>query len=399
MGKVATEATLQSAVDILKIIAKNNLGTFQNYKDIRNVVRAGMAREYFNVGDQIVTPYAIENGSTYNAPWDVKHIADDGVYLGMHYALPDDMQFDAPEALYYASEELPAGTYNISIAVGYGNGWVPGKSIQFTLANPVPVGGQIYIECSTNNANDPTAGRTLTVYQSKGSTTVVETTTTSNGTEGINLGSTSTNAQKTNGNINAISRAVYGSGHYSESAIRQWLNSEMPANQWWKPQNNWDRPPRTADLNRAGFLTRLPSDFVSILDYNDITVALNTQEGFSSDREVVRDRIFLPSLENMNVAPQLAGAEGPVWDYYKILAQEAGISGGQFKQYTNYDVLKHFNLATVGANLSSVYVWLLSCYRSNAYGAWYVTYNGAVDGNGACNAVRSCPACKIKVIE
>ena len=162
MGKVATEATLQSAVDILKIIAKNNLGTFQNYKDIRNVVRAGMAREYFNVGDQIVTPYAIENDSTYNAPWDVKHIADDGMYLGMHYALPDDIQFDAPEAIYYASEELPAGTYNISIAVGYGNGWASGKSIQFTLANPVPVGGQIYIECGTNNANDPTAGRTLT---------------------------------------------------------------------------------------------------------------------------------------------------------------------------------------------------------------------------------------------
>ena len=399
MGKVATEATLQSAVDILKIIAKNNLGAFQNYKDIRNVVRAGMAREYFNVGDQIVTPYVIENGSTYNAPWDVKHIADDGVYLGMHYALPDDMQFDSPEALYYASEELPAGTYNISIAVGYGSGWVSGKSIQFTLANPVPVGGQIYIECSTNNANDPTAGRTLTVYQSKGSTTVVETTTTSNGTEGTNLGSTSTNAHKTNGNINAISRAVYGSGRYSESAIRQWLNSEMPANQWWKPQNNWDRPPRTADLNRAGFLTRLPSDFVSILDYNDITVALNTQEGFSSDREVVRDRIFLPSLENMNVAPQLAGAEGPVWDYYKILAQEAGIPGGQFKQYTNYDVLKHFNLATVGANLSSFSVWLLSCYRGGASNAWFIYYSGSVSSLTASNAVRSCPACKIKVIE
>ena len=399
MGKVATEAKLQEAVDDLKIIAKNNLGAFQDYAGIRKVIRAGMAPTYFDIGDQIITPYHIENGATYDAPWDVKHIANDGVYLGMHYALPDDMQFDAPEAIYYASEELPAGTYNISIAVGYGNGWVSGKSIQFTLANPVPVGGQIYIECSTNNANDPTAGRTLTVYQSKGSTTVVETTTTSNGTEGTNLGSTSTNAQKTNGNINAISRAVYGSGRYSESAIRQWLNSEMPANQWWKPQNNWDRPPRTADLNRAGFLTRLPSDFVSILDYNDITVALNTQEGFSSDREVVHDRIFLPSLENMNVAPQLAGAEGPVWDYYKILAQEAGVPGGQFKQYTNYDVLKHFNLATVGANLSSVHVWLLSCNRYNADSAWCVYNTGNVYYGNAYFAPRICPACKIKVIE
>ena len=399
MGKVATEAKLQEAVDVLKIIAKNNLGAFQDYAGIRKVIRAGMAPIYFDIGDQIITPYHIENGATYDAPWDVKHIANDGVYLGMHYALPDDMQFDAPEAIYYASEGLSAGTYHISISTGYGNGWVSGKSIQFTLSKSVPAGGQIYIECSTDNANDPTAGRTLTVYQSKGSTTVVETTTTSNGTEGTNLGSTSTNAQKTNGNINAISRAVYGSGRYSESAIRQWLNSEMPANQWWKPQNNWDRPPRTADLNRAGFLTRLPSDFVSILDYNDITVALNTQEGFSSDREVVRDRIFLPSLENMNIAPQLAGAEGPVWDYYKILAQEAGISG-QFQQWQAYEILKHFNLATVGANLSSVYMWLLSCGRSGASNAWLIGTDGSVDGtSGAYHAYRSCPACKIKVIE
>lgn len=398
MGKVATEDTLREAVDVLKIISKNNLGTFQNYKDIRNVVRAGMAREYFSVGDQVVTPYAIEKGSTYNAPWDVKHIADDGVYLGMHYALPDDMQFDAPEAIYYASQELPAGTYNITIGVNYSNGWVAGKSIQFTLANPVPVGGQIYIECSTNNANDPTAGRTLTVYQSKGSTTVVETTTTSLGTEGTNLGSTSTNAQKTNGNINAISRAVYGSGRYSESAIRQWLNSELTANMWWKPQNNWDRPPRTADLNRAGFLSRLPAEFVNILDYNDITVALNTQEGFSTDREVVRDRIFLPSLENMNINPQLSGAEGPVWDYYKILAEQAGLTG-MFQQGKTYEILKHYNLSSVGSNLSSFVVWLLSCNRGNASNAWLINYNGSVYTTYAYNAIRSCPACKIRTIE
>ena len=49
MGKVATEATLQSAVDILKIIAKNNLGAFQDYAGIRKVIRAGMAPTYFDI--------------------------------------------------------------------------------------------------------------------------------------------------------------------------------------------------------------------------------------------------------------------------------------------------------------------------------------------------------------
>lgn len=400
MGKVATEATLREGVEVLKSIAANGLPRLLTFADLKRAIRAGYAKVFFDVGDQIITDYAAADGKTYAAPWDVKHIDDTGVYFGMHYAIPEDMQFDAPEAVYYAETELAAGTYHIAVGAAYGDGWKAGQSIQFTLAQAVPAGGQVVIDFGTNNANDPTAGRAVKTYATIGAAEAIESTTTSSGTGGTGLGTIGTgNApQKTNGNLNAISRAVYGSGRYSESAIRQWLNSDAAANAWWTPKNNWDRPPRAADLNRAGFLTRLPADFVKILDYIDVVVALNTVEGFSTDRETVRDRIFLPSTENMYIAPQLADAEAPAWDYYKALAKEAGLPG-KFQQWQTYPILRAFNLTSANGNLAPVYVWLRSAYRGNASAAWYVHSSGYVDSSHACVALRSCPACKIRKSE
>lgn len=400
MGKVATEATLREGVEVLKSIAANGLPRLLTFADLKRAIRAGYAKVFFDVGDQIITDYAAQNGKTYAAPWDVKHIDDTGVYFGMHYAVPEDMQFDAPEAIYYAGTELAAGTYHITVGAAYGDGWKAGQNIQFTLAQAVPAGGQVVIDFGTNNANDPTAGRAVKTYATIGAAEAIESTTTSNGTGGTELGTIGVGdtPQKANGNLNAISRVVYGSGRYSESAIRQWLNSDAAANAWWTPKNNWDRPPRAADMNLAGFLTRLPADFVKILDYNDITIALNAAEGFLTDRETVRDRIFLPSIENMYIAPRLADAEAPAWDYYKALAKEAGLPG-KFQQWNTYPILRHYNLASANGNYAAAGVWLLSCYHDNANHVWNVTSRGSVYTANA-SAVNWCsPACKIKKSE
>ena len=400
MGKVATEATLREGVEVLKSIAANGLPRLLTFADLKRAIRAGYAKVFFDVGDQIITDYAAQDGKTYAAPWDVKHIDDTGVYFGMHYAIPEDMQFDAPEAIYYTETELAAGTYHIAVGAVYGNGWKAGQSIQFTLAQAVPAGGQIFIDFGANNANAPTAGRAVKTYATIGAADVIESTTTSNGTGGTELGTigVGNTPQKTNGNLNAISRVVYGNGRYSESAIRQWLNSDAAANAWWAPKNNWDRPPRAADLNRSGFLTWLPADFVKILDYNDVVVALNTAEGFLTDRETVRDRIFLPSIENMYIVPQLVDAEVPAWDYYKALAQEAGLPG-KFQQWQAYPILRHYNLASANGNYAPVHVWLRSCNRGLSGNAWYVSSSGSVNAINAFYAYRCSPACKIKKSE
>lgn len=362
----------------------------ENWQDIRDIVARGIGKRAFPVGTQIEDDWTATNGTKYTAPWDVMHFpANREMILKWHYAFPDGVAFDAPEAIAYAETELPAGTYHIPITAGYGTGWVAGQSIQFTLSKAVPAGGQIYVDCATNNATNPTAGRTLTTYAVKGSTTVLETTTTSNGTDGTLLGAAN-NTGKPNGIINAIQRVVYGYGRWAQSAMRQYLNSTGLKNQWWLPQNPWDRPPsQHSSLN--GFLSGFSADFLSVLQEVDVVTAINTVEGSPVDRETTRDKIWLPSLEEMYITPQLSGVEGVPWDYYKELAQEAGLSG-KFAQYGTYPELITKSVSTA----SAVYVWLRSAYRGNASHAWIVYPSGYVNDSNACYAHRGAPACKIK---
>ena len=315
------------------------------------------------------------------------------MYLKWHYAIPDGVPFDAPEAIWYADGDniLTAGTYNIAIGSSYGNGWVVGQAIQFTLNNDMAEGDQLVINCGTDQNVNPTNGRTWNVY-AKGSTTSKDTGTTSNGTDGTNLGTIgNVSAQKTNGLLNAISRVVYGSGRWSESAIRQYLNSDAAAGAWWVAKNPWDRPPSQASSLR-GFCAGIDSDLLDIIEPVEVVTALNTVEGFADTTETTLDKFFLPSLQEMYINPQLAGVEGVDWDYYKDLAEEAGLSG-KFAQGGTYPILITYQ---AGNTTNPVTVWLRSCSRGNANNAWLVNYAGDVNyGANAYYAFRGCPACKI----
>lgn len=396
--KVGTEATLQAILSkVTNIEAYTDIlangWTIHDWHGLKRLVEDGVAIHEFPVGTSIEDTWKKDENTNVTAPWDVVHYDSSGnMYLKWHYGLPDGVPFDAPEAIYYADENgLAAGTYNITIGSGYGDGWVQGQSIQFTLNNAMAEGDQLYIECSTNNVNNPTNGRTWNVY-AKGSTTSKDTGTTSNGTSGTNLGTIGdVSAQRTNGQLNAIARVVYGSGRWSESAIRQYLNSTAAAGSWWTAKNGWDRPPSQASSMR-GFLGGCDSSFLEILEEVPVVTALNTVEGFADTTETTMDKIFLPSLQEMYIQPQLANVEGEDWDYFKELAQEAGLTG-RFQQYQTYPIL-----ITYQANntTSPVYVWLRSAGRSNANLAWYVNSSGTVSNGGAYYASRGCPACKIK---
>lgn len=383
-GQLRIVETLEQQNKILAMIVGNTASQPQTFADIQRIIRSGLAKNFFNIGDQVVTAYAVENGATYQAPWDVKHIDDTGVYLGMHYALPDTMMFDAPEAIYYAGSGLPAGTYNITIGDNHGTGWIAGNRIKFSLTQAVPVGGQIFIDCEQTINNNPADGRTVTTYGAIGALEAIETAITSSGSTGTSLGTIY--LSETNGGLNAIGRCVNGYGRYSESSLRQWLNSDKPANSWWVPQNNWDRPPRATDLGSAGFLSRLPADFVAIIDAVNVDVALS---------ETVRDRIWLPSLQNCYIEPLSNDVEGPAWDYYKTLAQESGITG-RFQRNEPYEILKHYRLTSTGNAPSSVGVYLRTIFRSIPSYTWYIGSPGKAGTNSAAYAIRCCPACKIK---
>lgn len=395
MGKVATESTLREGVDLLKSIAANGIPRLLTYADIRRAIRAGFGSVYFDIGDQISTPYRADDGKTYQAPWDVKHIDDTGVYFGMHYAVPEEMVFDAPEAIYAVKEELAAGTYHITVGEKYGKGWQQGQNIQFTIAKPVPAGGEVYIDFGANYDLDPTSGRKVETYATAGILEALETTTTSPGSGGANLGTMV--AAKTTGNLNSISRCVSGYNRYAQSAIRQWLNSSAGADGWWKPQNEWDRPPTSRYLKKPGFLSRLPSDFIDMMDKVEVVTAIRTTESVELDRDTTLDKVFLPSIQNLCVTPQLADAEAPVWDYYKQLAQEAGLT--EFAQWKPYEIMQHYRLNSSPGRLSPCVVRLRSANRTTSSGAWYIYANGTAGTDTVQLPYMCCPACKVKKIK
>lgn len=398
MGKVGTEATL------LKIYDKvNNIEAYtdilangwdtHDWHGLKRLVEDGVAQHEYPIGSKISDTWEKVADTNVAAPWDIVHYdADGNMYLKWHYAIPDGVPFDAPEAIWYADGDniLTAGTYNIAIGSSYGNGWVVGQAIQFTLNNDMAEGDQLVINCGTDYNNNPTNNRTWNVY-AKGSTTSKDTGTTSNGTDGTNLGTIgNVSAQKTNGLLNAISRVVYGSGRWSESAIRQYLNSDAAAGAWWVAKNPWDRPPSQASSLR-GFCAGIDSDLLDIIEPVEVVTALNTVEGFADTTEITLDKFFLPSLQEMYINPQLAGVEGVDWDYYKDLAEEAGLTG-KFQQYQTYPILITYQ---AGNTTNPVDVWLRSCNRGYAYGAWSVYGTGGVGNGSAYYAYRGCPACKI----
>ena len=281
---------------------------------IKELVDSGEAASLLQVGDQISDVWENAANTSYVAPWDVVHHFPNGdMALNWHYAFPDGIAFDAPEAIYYApSGGLAAGTYHIAIGTAYGTGWDTAKHIQFTLTADMAEDDQLYIDCGTDNKNDVTNGRTWNVY-AKGSTTSKQSGTTSNGTDGTLLGTIgATNVHKPEGNLNGISRVVYGYGRWSQSAHRQWLNSSAAAGSWWTAQNPWDRPPAQHGSVR-GFLAGCSQDFLDILVPVDVVTALNTVEGHAESTETTQDKIFLPSLQEMYITPQLADVEGVDW--------------------------------------------------------------------------------------
>lgn len=356
-------------------------------------VDAGTAPTDYAVGSQLTDKWYKDANTGYDAVWDVCHYDSGGnCYIKWHYAWPDAFAFDEPEAIYYFDGTEEAGVeYYILIKTAYGEGWAANAGIAFTLTDTPEAGDQLVLATATNANTDPT-NVTWRVYDA-GGTTVKQTGTTSSSTTGTKLGETSSSGVGyTNGRVNAPQRVVYGYGRWSQSAMRQWMNSALGAGAWWSPQNPWDRPPAVAATIR-GFMAGLSLDFLSIVEKTTVTTALNTVAGLQEDRETTEDYFFLPSLQEMYVTTQLADAEGVDWDYFKELAADAGLSGRFATHPSTYAELITYNLSNTS---SPVYVRLRSATRGYTYYAWYVSTTGYVNYGYAYYGFRGCPACKIR---
>lgn len=377
-----------AAIDLLASDKRATLVT--DVATVAELCKNGEILEVMDYGDQIAPAWA-EGDNNYNPAMNLCHEADaeledgetiHGAYWEWDKSTPTGVPFDAPEAIYYFDGTEGAGAHYITIGAAFGSGWVAGANIQITLTAAPDADDQLVIECGQDNANNPTAGRTWNVY-AKGSTTVKQTGTTSAGANGTKLGeSSATDVLHTNGRVNALGRVVYGYNRWSQSALRQRLNSTAAAGAWWTAQNPWDRPPAQA-ATVPGLLAGYTEEVYRY--FKPVKVVTVADNGDDNAQDITYDRVFLSSLEQMYCVPQFSGVEGEYWEYYKRLL---GRTTPAPTDQTYARLIKY----AVNEPTSVQYCFRRSAYRHNANYVFYVNAVGNVTAYYAYYAFKCAPS-------
>ena len=376
-------------INALKIAVNGMSLNNQQWSFLSKLAETDNFGRIYNFGDQFIENWADTAVSkSYEYPFQLNHFEnvelEDGTvltnrpFLQAHYAHPFGVQFSHQRAFLACPDGLSAGTYYFTFGSSQGNkGYVvAGEPVCFTLTTDVPVGGRIagcYGSWDTDKANWK-----VYVYSSDGKT-ILETVVPTFEANGTNLGIQKLNSR--NGNLNSTQEMSYGCNRWSKSAIRQYLNSASAKGEWWTPQDEWDIAPDQL-ASKDGFLNGFPDDFVSILKPIKVTTYANTvTDGGVAD--VTYDKVFLPSLEQINVNPQISG-EGTVHEYWKMKSG-SDTPLAQYGTYTNmitYAVENH---------TSAQHVRLRSAYRGYAYHTWLVNSSGYVSNHYASHAYRFSP--------
>jgi len=370
-----SEETFANKMDaqnaLLAAIAKNGGGLKpDNWQDVQSIVRLGLADKVFSVGDQ----FAIKKGEQ-TLLWDVIGFDCDtpadktkthSMTLQLHDCLMN-LQYDSAQALYYAETQLPAGTYNFTLLAGYDTAYGGGKTLQFTLAQPVPAGGQIMFPWASNVQSTATKIQT---YASRASTTAIETVTVAEGTGGTALSPT-----------NHTHRIKYGSNNWLESPVRQWLNSSAQTGSAWVPPSIYSRPPSWAGTT-AGFLNGIDEDFLSVVGKVKKTTAKNilSEGGGSTTSD---EKYFLISRSEAFAGNENNISEGAPYPYYSaassLSAAGTGADGNRIKYLSG----------------AARYWWLRSPNTSGACAVRLMSTDGRLDYYNTYNSIGIAPACCI----
>ena len=361
---------------LLDILAGATLEHTQNLEEIANIVRSGDADKIFNIGDQIIVPWTDPVADkTWSMPFDVVHFGNvtledqesvPGMFLQAHYAHPFGVQFSHERAFLKCPSGLAAGKYKFAFEANYGTVITAGDVVCFELTAAVPENGRI---AGCYGAPDK-AKSTWKIYSyaADGATLNEAAITpyfTADGTE-TDLGTMKTDAR--NGDLNAAQEMAYGYNNYKASAIRQYLNSAAGANAWWTPSDAFDIVPN--EITKAGFLAGFQNDFLAAIKPVKVSQAQNTKTDDGTTQDMY-DRVFLPSLQEMHIVPQVADAEGVIWEYWKRVSGSSTplATGGTYPQMRTFGLDNKNNAQSVR---------LRSAYRGHAGGTWYVTSSGAV---------------------
>lgn len=310
----------------------DTLSAINTWSDVRNAVRLGLGPTLFPVGYEFTT---FDSATNRDITWVVRahdhHTAANArlthtmtIEMKNVYSLASGagmgVQFDSAEALYYAADGLAAGTYNFTLLADYDVEYGGGKTLSFTLTNPVPAGGVIMFVWLYHKQSTDTD---IKIYASNTSTSSIDTVPVTEGADGTALG-TADGA----GALNHTHRIRYGSNNYAQSAVRQWLNSDAAAGAVWAPQTKFDRPPSWVTTYN-GFMHGLPADFLAVVQPAVIPCRTNLKRETNSldgtaytPKQVytISDKFFLLSYpEIYGVWDSTTYKDGELLDYYKVL--------------------------------------------------------------------------------
>lgn len=368
---IASEATQERIANALEMMVAHQIeqdgGDF-NPTEAQSVVRHGMGAATYPVGTQFPLVHSVYGSHKHDViGHDHDHDAhghfDHSMTIQMDDQIADATPFDMPEALVYAVQAISAGTsFHFSYTGALND--VPAGNYQFTLAEAVPAGGQIML------VKSGTAWKART-YSGATSTTAIETVDCVTGSTGTDLGNildTSNTLMHAGIKASGITEGTalvinhghctqFGYNRWSQSAIRQWLNSSAAAGEWWTPQNVFDRPPSYA--SRPGYLAGFDAAFVSALgEITHSTVLNNVTDGGTS--ETVTDKVFLLSRKEVGLGNEIANQDdGSLYEYYdgatsKDRIKLRGNSAANWLLRTPYSGYA-FNVRTVNAD-GSLYI-------------------------------------------
>ena len=320
-----------------------------SWAEVQNILREGIASNYFTVGDQFVIPY---NGVDFI--WNVIALDHplmtpvDTDYTHTLALQPQDClfnaQFSAPQAIYGSTEELAIGTHVFILN---------GVKYQVTTTVAMPANGVLVGGGWTGYIPS-----TMTVYGAD-RVTVLE--------SGLSI--TVSTEDVTLAEVNNHVRCRYGSNNPVDNAMRQFLNSNEAVFNW-EPQGLYDRPSSYAGT--GGFLYQLDPELVAVLGEVENKVALASYDG--GGQVTVQDKAFLLSRVEVGFGTEGVTTDESVYEFY---------DGA-----TNAERIKLLSG-------SPRYWWLRSPYVSYTNTVRLVGTSGGSDGGYAHSSFGLSPVCVI----
>ena len=385
--RILTDDTGQEIAKALSVIAQTNIAhSNMDWSSVQAIVADGAGSKAFAIGTQLIEKWTdTADSKEYDMPWQVNHFEDvtledgevvPGMWLQTHYTLPFGVQFSHQRAFLACSEGLSAGTYHFDFARAWGENVKPGISYQFTLTKPVEKGGRL---AGCYGAPD-TAPSSWKVYSySKDGITLNETVNVTVGSGGTNLGTIQ--YDKRSGNLNSMQEMAYAWNRWKTSALRQWLNSNKPKGQWWKPQDQFDICPDQL-ASKDGFLMGMPEQMLNSLKKVKVSTFANTvnDEGVE---DITYDYVTLPSLGQIHAQTQIAG-EGDPHTYWKRRR-------GRTTPHEWWKDDPNMITYSVANKTSAQNVRLRSAHRTNANITWYVYSSGGISNYVASGALTCSP--------